>query len=200
MRQMPVRAADGRIGEVLSHIAAAPQRAHQVVNTEPVGLYRELGGYLIRKIASAEWGDGVVDELPATIAREDLAIILVFIDRGLTCLVSFELKVLEFRPKDLVKLRFYLEALDRDVKKPHECLSIVVLHCATKDNEANIQPKTDPFLALQSRTHLLYASRTHLRLHTVRSVSRPARFRFHQCRKLQERLPRLAARWNRGST
>ena len=35
-----------------------------------MGLYWELGGYISRKIASAEWGDGVVDELAATIAKE----------------------------------------------------------------------------------------------------------------------------------
>lgn len=33
-------------------------------------LRRELGGYISRKIASVEWGDGVVDELAPTIARE----------------------------------------------------------------------------------------------------------------------------------
>ncbi len=33
------------------------------------------------------------------------------------------------------KLEFYLEALDRDVKKPHELPSIGVLLCATKNHE-----------------------------------------------------------------
>jgi len=40
------------------------------VNTELVGLYWQVGEYISEKIASAEWGDGVVDELAATIARE----------------------------------------------------------------------------------------------------------------------------------
>lgn len=292
VRQTSVRAEAGRFDEVLALIAAARQRAYQSVNVELVGLYWELGGYISRKIASAEWGDGVVDELAATIAREypgqrgytranlfrmrqffeayrsqtkvaplvrqlpwthhlillgrtkhreerefyllaaiqgrwskrelerqirtgaivrslpatkkvspavtqihpaaadefknaysleflgltnehseadlhgailrylgrfinelgrdfcfvgseypvqvgnqDFAIDLVFFHRGLTCLVAFELKVREFRPEDLGKLSFYLEALDRDVKKPHERPSIGVLLCATKDNE-----------------------------------------------------------------
>jgi len=282
----------GRFDEVLLLIAAARQRAYQAVNTELVSLYWELGGYISRKIASAEWGDGVVEELAATIAREyrgqrgftranlfrmrqffeayrddkkvvplvrqlpwthhlillgrtkhpeerefyllaaiqgrwskrelarqirtgaslrslpatkkvspqvaqihptavdefksaysleflglaqehseadlhgallrnlgrfinelgrdfcfvgsqypvqvgnqDFAIDLVFFHRGLTCLVAFELKVREFRPEDLGKLNFYLEALDRDVRKPHERPSIGVLLCASKDNE-----------------------------------------------------------------
>lgn len=292
VRQLPAQAGDGRFDEVLSLIAAARQRAHQAVNTELVGLYWDLGGYLSRKIASAEWGEGVVEELTATIAREypgqrgftrpnlfrmrqffdayqgdekvsallrqlpwthhllilgraklaeerkfymaaaikyrwtsrelerqirtgaalrnavstkkvspvvkqthpaaadefksaysleflgltqdhseadlhgallrnlgrfinelgrdfcfvgseysvqvgnqDFAIDLVFFHRGLSCLVAFELKVREFRPEDLGKLSFYLEALDRDVKKLHERPSIGVLLCATKDNE-----------------------------------------------------------------
>ena len=33
------------------------------------------------------------------------------------------------------KLEFYLESLDRDVKKPHEQPSIGVLLCATKNHE-----------------------------------------------------------------
>lgn len=291
-RQLTSQTGDGRFSEVLSLIAAAKQRAHQAVNAELVGLHWELGGHISRKISSAEWGDGVVEELAATIAREypgqrgftrpnlfrmrqffdayqgdkkvsallrqlpwthhplilgraklpeerkfymaaaikhqwtsrelerqirtgsalrgavstkkaspvvaqthpaaadefksaysleflgltqdhseadlhgallgnlgrfinelgrvfcfvgseypvqvgnqDFAIDLVFYHRGLSCLVAFELKVREFRPEDLGKLSFYLEALDRDVKKPHEGPSIGVHLCATKDNE-----------------------------------------------------------------
>jgi hypothetical protein len=49
--------------------------------------------------------------------------------------VAFELKIEEFQPEHLGKLEFYLEALDRDVRKPHERPSIGVLLCATKDKE-----------------------------------------------------------------
>jgi hypothetical protein len=41
--------------------------------------------------------------------------------------VAFELKIEEFEPAHLGQLEFYLEALDRDVRKPHERLSIDVL-------------------------------------------------------------------------
>ena len=47
----------------------------------------------------------------------------------------FELKIDAFQPEYLGKLEFYLEALDRDVRKPHERPSIGVLLCATKDHE-----------------------------------------------------------------
>lgn len=319
----------GKFDEVLALIEAARRRAYQAVNTALVGLYWELGEYISKKIATAEWGDGVVEELAATIAREypgmrgytrrnlfrmrqfyeayrgnekvsallaqlpwthhllilgqtklpeerqfymlaalkaqwtsrelerqlrtrafrrqelgpekvsaalaqthptavdhfknaysleflglneghseadlhgallrnlgrfitelgrdfcfvgseypvqvgnqDFAIDLVFFHRGLTCLVAIELKVREFRPEDLGKLSFYVEALDRDVKKPHERPSIGVLLCATKDNEvveyalarttsptlvAEYQTVLPPKALLRRKLHELYA-------------------------------------------
>jgi predicted nuclease of restriction endonuclease-like (RecB) superfamily len=69
------------------------------------------------------------------VGGRDFAIDLLFFNRALNCLVAFELKIEEFQPEHLGKLEFYLEALDRDVKKPHERPSIGVLLCATKDQE-----------------------------------------------------------------
>jgi predicted nuclease of restriction endonuclease-like (RecB) superfamily len=318
-----------RFDEVLELIEAARRRAYQAINTELVDLYWELGKYISKKIASAEWGDGVVDELAATIARkypgmrgytrrnlfrmrqfydtyqgnkkvsplvtqlpwthhlillsqtkhpaerefymlaaikgrwtkrelerqiltgaalrsdapakrvspavtqthptaidefknaysleflelreghseadlhgallrnlgrfitelgrdfcfvgseypvqvgnQDFAIDLVFFHRGLSCLVAFELKVRKFEPEDLGKLSFYVEALDRDVKKPHERPSIGVLLCATKDDEvveyalarttsptlvAEYQTMLPPKALLRRKLHELYA-------------------------------------------
>ncbi|WP_246474746.1 PDDEXK nuclease domain-containing protein [Pedobacter roseus] len=45
------------------------------------------------------------------------------------------MKIEEFQPEFLGKLNFYLEALDRDVKRPHENPSIGVLLCKGKDVE-----------------------------------------------------------------
>lgn len=318
-----------KFDEILALIEAARRRAYQAVNTELVGLYWELGAYISKKIASAEWGESVVDELAATIARQypgmrgytrrnlfrmrqffeayrgqkkvsplvtqlpwthhllifgqaklpeerhfyilaaiqgrwskrelerqlrtqafrrrdlgpknvsaalaqnhptaieefknaynlefldlgdvhseadlhgallrnlgrfvtelgrdfcfvgseypvqvgnqDFAIDLVFFHRGLSCLVAFELKVRKFEPEDLGKLSFYVEALDRDVKKPHERPSIGVLLCATKDDEvveyalarttsptlvAEYQTMLPPKAVLRRKLHELYA-------------------------------------------
>jgi hypothetical protein len=44
------------------------------------------------------------------------------------------LKIEEFKPEFLGKLNFYLEALDRDVKKAFENPSIGVLLCKGKDD------------------------------------------------------------------
>jgi predicted nuclease of restriction endonuclease-like (RecB) superfamily len=77
----------------------------------------------------------VGSEYPVQVGHQDFAIDLLFFHRGLSCLVALELKVREFRPEDLGKLSFYVEALDRDVRKPHERPAIGILLCATKDNE-----------------------------------------------------------------
>ncbi|HYV36482.1 MAG TPA: PDDEXK nuclease domain-containing protein [Gemmataceae bacterium] len=69
------------------------------------------------------------------VGGRDFIVDLLFFNRALNCLVAFELKIDEFQPEHLGKLEFYLEALDRDVRKPHEQPSIGVLLCATKDNE-----------------------------------------------------------------
>ncbi len=74
-------------------------------------------------------------EYPLQVGGRDFALDLLFFHRGLNCLVAIELKVGRFEPEYLGKLGFYLEALDRDVKKPHENPAIGVLLCASKDDE-----------------------------------------------------------------
>ena len=77
----------------------------------------------------------VGSEYPVQVGGRDFALDLLFFHRGLNCLVAIELKVGRFEPEYLGKLGFYLEALDRDVKKPHEQPAIGVLLCASKDDE-----------------------------------------------------------------
>jgi predicted nuclease of restriction endonuclease-like (RecB) superfamily len=312
-RPLRVEAGDARFAEVIALIETARGRAYQAVNSELVSLYWELGGYISRKIASAEWGDSVVEELAASLARrypgrrgftrtnlfrmrqfyeayrsnpkvsavlrqlpwthhliilharqaaarefyvlaaikegwssrelerqlrsgtvlrgadapkkvsaalrlshpealselknaynleflsltsdhseadlhqailerlgrfltelgrdfcfvgsqypvqvgkQDFPIDLLFFHRGLQCLVAFELKVERFKPADLGQLSFYVEALDRDVKKPHERPSIGVLLCATKDDEVveyALARTTSPTLVAEYQTVL----------------------------------------------
>ena len=74
-------------------------------------------------------------EFPVQVGTRDFALDLLFFHRGLNCLVAFELKVQRFEPEHLGKLNFYLEALDRDVRKPHEQPSIGVLLCASKEDK-----------------------------------------------------------------
>lgn len=69
------------------------------------------------------------------VGTSDFFIDLLFYHRGLQCLVAFELKTDKFKPDHLGQLNFYLEALDRDVKKSHENPSIGILLCKDKDSE-----------------------------------------------------------------
>jgi len=69
------------------------------------------------------------------VGNQDFFIDLLFFHRGLSALVAFELKIGKFTPKDLGQLSFYLEVLDRDVKKEHENPSIGILLCRDKDEE-----------------------------------------------------------------
>jgi predicted nuclease of restriction endonuclease-like (RecB) superfamily len=77
----------------------------------------------------------VGSQYPIQVGGRDFALDLLFFNRALNCLVAFELKIDEFQPEHLGKLQFYLEALDRDVRKPHEQPSIGVLLCASKNHE-----------------------------------------------------------------
>lgn len=77
----------------------------------------------------------VGSEFPLQVGRCDFALDLLFYHRGLNCLVAIELKVGRFKPEYLGKLNFYLEALDRKERKPHENPAIGVLLCASKDDE-----------------------------------------------------------------
>lgn len=77
----------------------------------------------------------VGEQYVVQVGGRDFRLDLLFFHRELQCLVAIELKIEEFQPEHLGKLEFYLEALDRDVRKPHERPSIGVLLCATKDNE-----------------------------------------------------------------
>ncbi|MDP2336273.1 MAG: PDDEXK nuclease domain-containing protein, partial [Bacteroidota bacterium] len=75
------------------------------------------------------------EEYKVQVGNRDFFMDLLFYHRGLQCLVAFELKKERFEPEHLGKVNFYLEALDRDVKKENENPSIGVLLCKDKDSE-----------------------------------------------------------------
>jgi predicted nuclease of restriction endonuclease-like (RecB) superfamily len=77
----------------------------------------------------------VGSEYPLQVGDRDFALDLLFFHRGLNALVAIELKVGRFEPEYLGKLNFYLEALDRNVRKAHEQPAIGVLLCASKNDE-----------------------------------------------------------------
>ena len=71
----------------------------------------------------------VDQEYTLPVGGEDFHSDLLFFHRGLQCLVAVELKTRKFRPSDMGQLEFYLEALDRDVKKENENPSIGIILC-----------------------------------------------------------------------
>jgi predicted nuclease of restriction endonuclease-like (RecB) superfamily len=96
-------------------------------------------------------------QYPLQVGGKDFALDLLFFNRALNALVGIELKVGEFQPSHLGQLEFYLEALDRDVKKPHEGPSIGVLLCASKDAEVveyALSRAVSPALVAEYRTQL----------------------------------------------
>ena len=96
------------------------------------GLLKQLKDFLIELARDFCF---VGSEYPLQVGGRDFALDLLFFHRGLNCLVAIELKVGRFEPEYLGKLAFYLEALDRDVRKPHEHPALGVLLCASKDDE-----------------------------------------------------------------
>lgn len=73
------------------------------------------------------------DEYRVQVGNHDYFIDLLFYNRQLSCLVAFELKLGEFKPEYIGKMNFYLEALDRDVKKQNENPSVGIILCSSKD-------------------------------------------------------------------
>lgn len=99
----------------------------------------------------------VGSEYPVQVGGRDFALDLLFFHRGLNCLVAIELKVDRFEPEYLGKLAFYLEALDRDHRKPHENPAMGMLLCASKDSEVveyALSRSLSPALIAEYRTQL----------------------------------------------
>ena len=97
-----------------------------------LGLVRQMKNFIL------ELGKDFLfigEEYNLQVGNNDFFIDLLFYHRGLQCLVAFELKADKFKPGHLGQLNFYLEALDRDVKKPNENPSIGVLLGKDKDSE-----------------------------------------------------------------
>jgi len=110
----------------------------------------------------------VGEEYRLQVGNQDFYIDLLFYHRGLSALVAFELKVGQFKPEHMGQLNFYLEALDRDVKKPHENPSIGVLLCRDKDDEVveyalsrNLSPALVAQYQLQLPDKKLIAAKMH---------------------------------------
>lgn len=91
------------------------------------------------------------------VGNTDFFVDLLFYNRELQCLVAIELKTEKFKPEHLGQLEFYLEALDRDVRKPNENPSIGLILCASKDEtvvEYALNRSLSPALVAEYKLHL----------------------------------------------
>jgi len=99
----------------------------------------------------------VGEEYRVQVGNKDFHIDLLFYNRELSCLVAVELKVGDFKPEHLGQLEFYLEALDRDVRKPNENPSVGLILCAGKDDmvvEYALSRSLSPALVADYQLHL----------------------------------------------
>ncbi|OXG05067.1 putative nuclease of restriction endonuclease-like (RecB) superfamily [Flavobacterium araucananum] len=99
----------------------------------------------------------VGEEYKVQVGNSDFYIDLLFYHRVLQCLVAFELKADKFKPEHLGQINFYLEALDRDVKKENENSSIGILLCKDKDSEVveyALSRSLSPTMVAEYKTHL----------------------------------------------
>ncbi|MDR1921075.1 MAG: PDDEXK nuclease domain-containing protein [Candidatus Adiutrix sp.] len=97
------------------------------------------------------------DEYRVQVGNKDFRIDLLLFSRALSCLVAIELKATDFSPAHLGQLEFYLEALDRDVRKPNENPSVGLILCAGKDDtvvEYALSRSMSPALIADYQLHL----------------------------------------------
>jgi predicted nuclease of restriction endonuclease-like (RecB) superfamily len=98
------------------------------------------------------------NEYRVQVGNEDFFIDLLFYHRQLNCLVALELKIGKFQPEYLGKMNFYLEALDRDVRKPHENPSIGIILCTSYEKtvvEYSLSRNISPMMVSEYKTKLI---------------------------------------------
>jgi predicted nuclease of restriction endonuclease-like (RecB) superfamily len=163
--------------DIAQLITAARQRAVQAVNTTLIELYCQIGQHISRKIAAAEWGDGVVEQLARYLAQTQPGL------RGFTRRNLFRMRhfyeaypdaeivsalltqlpwthhlIILSQSKRPEEREFYLRlAAQEKWSSRHEHTAIGVLLCASKDDEVveyALSRSTSPALIAQYQTQL----------------------------------------------
>ena len=98
---------DINFNQIIEMIEKRKNNAYRKVNEEMILLYLEVGKDFTF----------IGDEYRVQVGNHDFFIDLLFYNRELSCLVTFELKLGEFKAEYLGKMNLYLKALYRDVKK-----------------------------------------------------------------------------------
>lgn len=103
--------------------ADAEDRNEAVLNKQIVGHIRD---FILRFGQDFMF---IKEQYRVVVGEEEKFIDLLFFNRQLNALVAVELKDSRFQPAHLGQLSFYLSALDRTVRKPHENPPIGLLLC-----------------------------------------------------------------------
>jgi predicted nuclease of restriction endonuclease-like (RecB) superfamily len=104
------------------------------------------------------------------VGNNDYFIDLLFFQRSLKCLVMIELKITDFKPEYLGKINFYLEALDRDVRKDGENPSVGIILCKSKNDEVveyALSRNLSPTLIAEYKTKLIPKKILQKKLHEL---------------------------------
>ena len=131
------------------------------------GLLKNLKQFLLELGADFSL---IGEEYPLQVGMKDFRIDLLMFHRGLNGMVAIELKATEFHPSHLGQLQFYLEVLDRDIRKPHENPSIGILICKTKDDEVvkyAMNRNISPTMIAEYETKLINKSILQKKLHEL---------------------------------
>lgn len=113
------------------------------------------------------------EEFVVQVGMKDFKIDLLLHNRKLNCLICLEFKTVEFQPEFLGKLEFYLEALDKNVKQPHENPSIGILICKTKDEEVvqyALNRSMSPAMIAKYETDLIPKEMLRKKLHEIAEI------------------------------
>lgn len=115
----------------------------------------------------------VGEEYRIPVGNHDYYIDLLFYNRAYSCLVAFELKLGEFEPEHLSKMNFYLEALDRNIKKKEENQSVGIILCSSKDEtvvEYALARNTSPTAIATYETKLIDKKILEKKIAQIRSL------------------------------
>ena len=100
------------------------------------------------------------NEFHVNIGGDEKRLDLLFYHRSLQCLVDVELKAVPFKPEFISKMDVYLEALDRDIRRPNENPSVGLLLCPsakTCDVEYTLARSMSPIMVAEYRRLLIPA-------------------------------------------
>ncbi len=121
-------------------IADARRKAAYQVNATMIDLYWGIGEFVSNKAVQDGWGRSC----PKTKSDAERLFYLKLASRE-----KYKAKE-NFKPEYLGKMQFYLEALDRDVKKPHENPSVGIILCKSKEEDVESFSKNQFIMLVQN--------------------------------------------------